>query len=228
MAGEEGKMSLFHPTADEAWGKPCLAYHVQPGFAPGAQDRLHDLQQRIVSLWPEPLFAGPPESLHVTIYPLVPVPGGFDKEAHWRAVAGPSRAILLDLCRDAPALTLRFDRLKVTPVGIIAAAPDQTGLITAIRQKVLELLPPPPGRQHVHYDLVHTTLVRYRSAAPVPASVVERIESLEVSVDAPVDRIRLFRETLFPCMAGQELEAFRLRPVKERACRMQTTGDRSE
>jgi 2'-5' RNA ligase len=228
MAGEEGGMSLFHPTPDELWGKPCLAYHVQPGFAPGAQDRLHELQQRIVSLWPEPLLAGPPESLHVTIYPLVPVPGGFDKEAHWRVVAEPSRAILRDLCRDAPALTLRFDRLKVTPVGIIAAATDETGLITAIRQKVLDLLPAPPGRQHVHYDLVHTTLMRYRSAAPVPASAVERIETLAVSVDAPVDRIRLFRETLFPCLAGQELEAFRLRPVMDRARPAQPTGDRPE
>src|SRR4051794_14826367 len=228
MAAEDGGMGLFHPTADESWGKPCLAYHVQPGFAPGAQDGLHGLQQRVASLWPEPLFAGPPESLHVTIYPLVPVPGGFDKEAHWRAVAEPARAILRELCADAPVLTLRFDRLKVTPVGIIATAADDTGLITAIRREVLDRLPPPPGRRHVHYDLVHTTLARYRSPTPVPVSAVEQIDNLNVSVDARVDRIRLFRETLFPCLVGQELEAFRLRPVIGRACQTQPKGDGPE
>jgi 2'-5' RNA ligase len=164
----------------------------------------------VVSLWPEPLFAGPVEALHVTIYPLVPVADGFDKEAHWRAVAGPSRAILEELCCGAPALTLRFDRLKVTPVGIIATAPDESGLITAIRQQVLDRLPSAPGRRHVRYDLVHTTLARYRNAAPIPADAVRRIESEEVAVAAPVDRIRLFRETLFPCLAGEELAAFPL------------------
>lgn len=200
----------FHPIADDLWGKPCLAYHVQPGFAPGAQAGLHELQQRVAALWPEPLFAGPPESLHVTVYPLVPVPDGFDKAAYWREIAAPSRAILASLCRDASAPVLRFHRLKVTPVGIIAIAEDETGLIASIRQAVLATLPPPPGRAPVHYDLIHTTLVRYRSATPVPASAVARIKELPVAVDAPVDRMRLFRETLFPCLVGEELEAFPL------------------
>jgi hypothetical protein len=200
------------PTADPLWGKPCLAYHIQPGFAAGAQERLHALQQQILPLWPEPLFAGPAPSLHVTLYPLVPVPDGYDKEAYWRTIAGPVRGILEEQCADAPALTLRFRRLKVTPVAIIATAEDETGLFTRIRREVLSRLPPPPGRSHIHYDLVHTSLARYRSATPVPADFVARIESLPVSVDAAIDRIRLFRETLFPCLVGEELEAFRLRP----------------
>ena len=202
----------FVPTADLLWGKPCLAYHIQPGFAAGAQERLHALQQQILPFWPEPLFGGPAPSLHVTLYPLVPVPDGYDKEAYWRTIAGPARAILEEHCADAPALTLRFRRLKVTPVAIIATADDETGLFTRIRREVSSRLDPPPGRAHIHYDLVHTSLVRYRSATPVPARVAERIESLPVSVDAAVDRIRLFRETLFPCLVGEELDAFWLRP----------------
>jgi 2'-5' RNA ligase len=203
-------VTLFHPTADTLWGKPSLAYHIQPGFASGAQTRLHELQRSFTALWPDPLFAGPPEALHVTIYPLVPVPDGFDKEAHWRSVAEPASAMLRELCARAPALTLRYHRIKVTPVGIIAVAEDETGLIASIREKVLETLPPPPGREHVRYDLIHTTLARYRSSAPVPSSTIAKIEAIEVQVDAPVDRIRLFRETLFPCLVGEELDAFRL------------------
>ncbi|HEY8384151.1 MAG TPA: 2'-5' RNA ligase family protein [Microvirga sp.] len=201
----------FRPIADDLWGRPCLAIHVQPGFAPGAQERLHALQGQAAALWPGALHRAPAHAIHVTIYPLVPVPDGFDKEAHWRAVEAPIRAILAELCADAPALTLRFNRLKVTPVGLIAVAEEATGLVARIRARILSDLPPPPGREHVHYDLVHTTLARFASADPVPPEAVAAVESHPVAVNAPVDRIRLFRETLFPCIVGEELETYRLR-----------------
>jgi hypothetical protein len=204
--------SAFVPTPDVIWGKPCLAYHIQPGFAEGAQERLHRLQQEVLGLWPEPLFSGPASSLHVTLYPLVPVPDGYDKDAYWRTIVAPARRILEEQCARAPVLTLRFRRLKVTPVAIIATAEDETGLFTRIRREVLSRIAPPPGRSHIHYDLVHTSLVRYRSQTPVPGAIRARLESLPVSVDAAVDRIRLFREVLFPCLDGEELEAFPLRP----------------
>ena len=32
-------VDLLYPIVDELWGKPCLAYHVQPGFGPGHRVR---------------------------------------------------------------------------------------------------------------------------------------------------------------------------------------------
>jgi hypothetical protein len=203
-------VTTFHPTVDDFWGRPCLAFHIQPGFAPGAQERLHALRERIVPLWPKPLRVGPLHSIHVTLYPLVPVPGDFDRDKHWRAVKEGALGILRRLCADAPALTLRYHRLIVMPAGIVAAAEDATGLVSAIRNEVLRLLPPPPGRSHVPYDLIHTTLARYGSTDPIDRSHVDAVNTQPVAVEARVDRIRLFQETLFPCIEGEELETFPL------------------
>jgi hypothetical protein len=40
--------------------------------------------------------------------------------------------------------------------------------------------------------------------------VIERIETLPVSVTAPVTRIRLVRETLFPCLVTDEIASIPL------------------
>ena len=115
-----------------------------------------------------------------------------------------------ETCAGARPLTLRFSRLKVMPVGIIAAAEEETGLIERLRQAILEALPPPPGLEHRHYDLVHTTLARFADPAPVRSEAVERIEACPIDIAARVDRIKIFRETRFPCLVGEELASVSL------------------
>ncbi len=177
------------PVPDGWWGRPCLAYHVQPDLDAGTGPRLGQLQRRVAELWPQPLFLAPSEALHVTIYPLAMVQDDYDKEAYWQAVAPLAKAVLAGLCPGVPRLTLTFFRLKVTDTAIIAVARDGTGLIEAVRRRILETIPPPPVRGPIRYDLIHSTLARYRSPEPVAASVVERIESLPVAVSAEVSRI---------------------------------------
>ena len=193
------------PIADEWWGRPCLAYHVQPNLAPETGRQLWQLQQRVAEIWPQPLFLAPPEAMHVTIYPLAMVQDSYDKDSYWRMVAPLAQAILADLCPDVPRLTLTYVRLKVTNVAIIAVARDDTGLIDAIRRRIVDTVPTPPVRGPLHYDLIHTTLARYRSAEPVAASVVERVERLPVAIAAEVTGINLVRETRFACLSRDVL-----------------------
>lgn len=195
------------PVPDEWWGRPCLAYHVQPELREEAVQALGRVQQRVAGLWPQPLFLAPPEALHVTIYPLAMVPDLYDKEAYWQRVAPLAREILAQSCADAPPLRLDFFRLKVTNVAIIAVARDETGLIEAIRRRIVETVPPPPVRGPIHYDLIHSTLARYRSPTPIPASAIEQVEALPVAVTAAVPGINLVRETSFPCLARDLLHA---------------------
>ncbi|WP_262028176.1 2'-5' RNA ligase family protein [Microvirga sp. Mcv34] len=201
---------MLQTIADDIWGQPCLAYHVQPSLEPETREALAQVQRSFVELWPEPLHVGPNAGLHVTIYPLVMVKGDFDKDAYWRSVAGPIRAILGELCTGHRPLELRFSRLKVTDTAVIATATEETGLIEAIRNRIVRDIPPPPGRKPIIYDLIHTTLARYQTHASVPDEVVERIESLPVSITAPVRQIRLVRETLFPCLVTDEIAAIPL------------------
>jgi hypothetical protein len=201
---------MLQTIADDIWGLPCLAYHVQPRLEPETRTAFEAVQRAFVELWPEPLHVGPKHGLHVTIYPLVTVKGAFDKDAYWQRIARRSQGLLEELCTGHRTLELRFSRLKVTDTAIIATATEETGLIEAIRERIVRDIPPPPGQKPILYDLIHTTLARYRTKASIPDDVVERIESLPVSIAAPVKQIRLVRETLFPCLATDEIAAIPL------------------
>ncbi|QRM30652.1 hypothetical protein [Microvirga sp. VF16] len=201
---------MLQTIADDIWGQPCLAYHVQPSLEPETRSAFEGLQRALVELWPEPLHVGPKHGLHVTIYPLLTVKGGYDKDAYWRSIAEGGEGILEELCTGHRALKLCFSRLKVTETAIIVTATEESGLIEAIRQRIVREIPPPPGQKPLIYDLIHSTLVRYRTKTAISDDVIARIESLPVSITAPVKRIRLVRETLFPCLMTDEIASFPL------------------
>jgi len=202
---------MLQTIADDLWGRPSLAYHVQPDLHPDTQAALESLQGAITERWPVPLHLCPRDRLHVTIYALVPVKGAFDKESYWHRISEPSRALLTRLCSGHDPFKLRFSRIKVTDSAIIAVAEDETGLIDAIRRQIAEVIPPPPGQRPLRYNLIHSTLARYRSSQPVSKAIVEAIETLPVSIVAPVERIKIVRETLFPCLVMDEIVSFPLR-----------------
>jgi len=198
---------MLQTIADDIWGQPCLAYHVQPDLSPRTQAGLAELQNVIAERWPVPLFLAPPEALHVTLYALVQVKHRFDKESYWNSIAAPCRALLEELCRGRRPLNLHFSRLKVTDTAIIAVATDETGLIEKVRYAVAEALPPPPGLKPLRYNLIHTTLARYRTSDPVPDAAVKAVEATPVSLTAPVERLKIIRETRFPCQERDELHS---------------------
>ncbi|MCG7391899.1 hypothetical protein MHY87_03140 [Microvirga sp. ACRRW] len=202
---------MLQTIADAIWAQPCLAYHVQPSLEPETRSAFAKVQEAFDKLWPEPLHLGPGHGLHVTIYPLATVKEGYDKEVYWQSIEPQCRGILNDLCVGHRALELRFSRLKVTDTAIIATATEETGLIEAIRERIVREVPSPPGQKPIIYDLIHSTLARYRTDAAIPKDVVERVEALPVAITAPVKQIRLVRETLFPCLETDEMAAFPLR-----------------
>jgi len=197
--------------ADTIWGQPCLAYHVQPELTRETRASLGTLQKAIAERWPAPLHFAPPEALHVTLYALINVKDRFDKEGYWRSIAEPCRALMESLCAGHGPLELRFSGLRVTDTAIIAVAADETGLITGIRERIVDLIPPPPGLEPMRYNLIHSTLARYRTSGAVPDEVVRSVEAIPVSIAAPVDRLKIIRETLFPCQVMDEIFSFPLR-----------------
>ena len=53
--------------------------------------------------------------------------------------------------------------------------------------------------------MIHTTLARFCDSRGVPAAAVRRVEALPVTLSARIERIKIFRETLFPCLEGEEI-----------------------
>jgi len=64
----------------------------------------------------------------------------------------------------------------------------------------------------MRYNLIHSTLARYRTSDAVPDAVIEAVEAIPVSITAPVERLKIIRETLFPCQVLDEIFSFPLRP----------------
>ncbi|WP_230531660.1 2'-5' RNA ligase family protein [Microvirga roseola] len=204
---------MLQTIADDLWRQPSLAYHVQPVLSPETLRGLTGLQRNLAEFWPTPLNLTPPEALHVTIYALVPVKGAFEKEAYWARIAGPIRDLLMGLCSGYGAMNLCFSRVKVTNSATVALAEDESGLIEAARRRIAETIPPPPGSEPLRYDFIHTTLARYRTAVPVPEAAIRAAESLPFAIPARVETIRLVRETLYPCIATDEIASFPLARV---------------
>ncbi|MCB8821608.1 hypothetical protein [Microvirga rosea] len=203
---------MLQTIADDIWGQECLAYHVQPDLSLETRASLKALQTALAERWPVPLHLAPSGALHVTLYALVQVKARFDKEGYWSAIAEPCRALLESLCEGQGPLTLRFSKLKVTDTAIIAVATDETGLIATIRENIADLIPPPPGLKPMRYDLIHSTLARYRTSDVIPDSVMRDVEAIPVSIGAPVERLKIIRETLFPCQIVNEIFSFPLHP----------------
>ena len=200
----------LHPIADTLFGRACLAIHVQPHLTPDAQGALHDLQRIAAAQWPGAIHLAPAHALHVTIYPLVPTAEGFDKGTYWASIADTTKALVTEICAGSQPFNLRFRALKVMPVGIVAVADNDTALIERLRRRIVETLPPPPGLAHRHYDMIHTTLARFADDHCVEDHSVEAVETVPVDLSIRVERIKLFRETVFPCIAGEELASVSL------------------
>lgn len=202
---------MLQTVADTIWGQPCLAYHVQPELSPETQASLGELRETVAALWPVPLHIAPPHALHVTLYALINVKDHFDKEGYWTSISEPCRALLDDLCTGHRPLELRFSQLKVTDTAIIATATDETGFIMRMRERIAELIPPPPGLQPMRYNLIHSTLARYRTADAIPDNVVQAVEAIPVSIAAPVPGLKIVSESIFPCQVMEQIFSFPLR-----------------
>jgi hypothetical protein len=211
VAALSNLFAMLKTIADDIWGQPCLAFHVQPNLTAETQHSLGEVQKAVAALWPHPLLMAPADALHQTIYALASVKDRFDKEGYWQSIAGPCGEILDDLCQGHGPIELAYSRLKVTDTAIIAVATEATGLVEAIRHRIAELIPPPSGLKPMRYNLIHSTLARYQISAEIPDETIAAIESLPVSVRVPVESIKLVRETRFPCTEYEELRSFPLR-----------------
>jgi hypothetical protein len=198
----------FQPTVDPLWAKPCLAYNLQIPFDRETSQKLRKVQASIAKQRVDALYQCPPETLHVTVYALVPVRERFDKERYWNTVAEKTITTLTRCSHRMRPFTLRFSRIAVSRSAIIAVA-AQNKTIARIRQSLRETIPPPP-KSPPHLDSIHCTLFRFQSAAALPLSVIGDIESTPLKVSLPVSAMSLRREIVYPSLKSELIATFNL------------------
>ena len=184
---------------DPLYGRGCEAWQLQIGLA--GEPGLVAAQARLAGQGAA-LRVMLPETLHITVLPLIDVQELLSEPAAalWRRHATAWHRAIEEACRTARPFRLRFNRLRVFPRAIVAL--DDANPLAAFRAGLAAAcgLPERPARIP---GITHVTLARFRHAARV--SVAE-------ALDAPVEvrSLRLVRETIYPTLAFDTVADFTL------------------
>ena len=200
-------------TADDMWGRQCLAYNIQAVIPGGLAGALASIQQELGRIELPAFNPCPRETLHISIFALVPVrSAAAGKKEYWENVSSKAVADLEGLCRGRRAMAVGFDELRVTPTAIIAAAHVVPELIAGIRSHY-SAWPAHPGWSRPQYDIIHVTLARFAATARVPDALVREVTARPISLAAHISRLQLVRETIYPSLKAEVLAAFDLEAV---------------
>lgn len=193
-------MTVLRFEADPLYGRPCESWQLQVGLAEAAG--LVAMQHAVGA---EGLHIIPAAALHVTVLPLIDADEVLaeEKRVVWARHAPAWRAAIAAACARTGPLRLRFATLRVGARAVIAIDPGNplAGLRDALSAACG--LPQRPARVP---GITHVTLLRVADPDRVRLPVVPPAPPVEVSVAA----LRLVRETVFPSLAFEVLDEFRL------------------
>jgi hypothetical protein len=192
---------------DPLWARPVLSYTLASFASDGFQQQVARILSRIAEIagGPDHLHLPPLPTLHASLYGIAPVRSNFDKEAYWQAHGPRALAELVEFCAGQRAFALRLRRLRATPTAVIAVAEPEEA-VWALRRRMAEALPPPPGGA-VRYDLIHVTLARYAQPEKLPADFAMRIAACTIDLSFPIETIVVMRETVYPSLAYDTVAA---------------------
>jgi hypothetical protein len=194
---------------DELWGQPCVGYNVQLSLPAACLDALAQQQTALTSLVPLPLALVPASAQHVSLYALLHVRWQHaDKPARYRELRAEAHELLADACSATPPFMLRFASLHVTPSAIIARAVHDE-FIAALRARLSALLAR-HGLPVRRYDMVHTTLARFRRSGELSADVVAQVEATPLALAAEISAVQLVCERVYPSLVLETLHEWGL------------------
>lgn len=194
--------------ADPLWGRKALSYTIAAFAPPAVQKAAAPVLRGIAdaAAAPQALLPTPALALHVSFYSMTPVRADFDKQSYWRD----NRETVLTLlegwwCRQPPGV-LRFRELRALPAAVIAVA-ERNEAVWALRRRLAESLPPPPGGAP-QYDVIHMTFARYAEPAALPADFAARIATLPLDLTFPCDEVTVMGEAIYPSLAYDRIAVF--------------------
>lgn len=195
--------------ADPRWGQPCLAYNVQIPVRGAAAQTFADVQTTLSRYLPG-LRPIPNESLHISLYGVIPV--GWQsaaKETHWDQVSDQVSDTLERSSDAARAFSLTFDRVRVDPFAVIALAAEWPPVVDQLRQG-LGAAARAAGVPGPSYSIVHCTLARFAHAADLSPALVAEVETTLMHAVVRVERFRLVRERVYPSLVLDVLAEYPL------------------
>jgi hypothetical protein len=197
-------MASVHLQNDRLWGEPCLGYSVQAHFDAESTSRLAELQTRTFRGCAARLHLPPPQTLHVSVFSLVPVrwPDEGKEELWKRLIAAGVKDIALQ--RLGESFSIEFEEVRVTESAIILCTQIQPAPIQDLRQDLNRLVGT-LGLPTQAFDRTHVTIARPSEDQLLATDTVTDLECTPARLRVRVHKMCLIRELVYPSLQFESL-----------------------
>ena len=194
------------------WAQPCRAYNVQIELEPRTRAALEKIQRSLRKEEPG-LLVCPRETLHVSVAWLLAVHAGYpvSKESLWERYGQDWTTELARVAAESAGFRITYEHVVATDSAVIAlAGPAEP--VNRIRGLIRDHLRLPPETRN-EADLVHTTLLRYRTPLSDPEKFLATLEDTVTDATAEVDELIVSKELVYPSL---EVEVLARLPLASR------------
>ena len=202
---------MQHTHVDERIGQPTFAVNLQARPEKAVREPIAALQNAIQAEVPAGLFKCPPQTLHVTVFPVVWARGNypFDVRQRWNDISAGAIEELKRVVSASSPFELTGASLETRHSAVILRF-ETDPVVTALRERISglclieEMITQRP-------DLTHISLFRFETALPLP--LVARVVAAHDVPELPwtVDRLVLCKEQTYPSLKSRDLAIFDMR-----------------
>ncbi|MBE9557911.1 MAG: 2'-5' RNA ligase family protein [Proteobacteria bacterium] len=197
--------------ADGRLGQPVFAVNLQANPGGASRAAIVAIQDAVAAEMSAGVFRTPPETLHLTVFPIVWARGdqGVDIRRTWAGISADFTRDLKRMADASPAFELRGARLDVMPAAIILRF-EPSPALEALRERI-SAMRQPGGLATRRPNLAHMTLFRFETAMPLSPLAEAAAAQAFPEPRWTVDRLVLSREKTYPSLQTAILAEFDLR-----------------
>lgn len=189
---------------DRLWGEPCLGYGVQAHLDAESTSRIAGLQIRAFRDRAVRLHLTPPQTLHISVFSLVPVRWPDEGKADvWKRLkaAGVKDVVSPRL---GESFSIEFKEMRITNSAIILCTQQQPAPIRSLRRDLNQFVEG-LGMPKQAFDRTHITVARPSEDQLLAGDVVADLESIPARLQVTVQRMTLIRELVYPSLQFEVL-----------------------
>jgi len=194
---------------DQFWKKHCFAVNIQFLLPTPIQKEFSQIQQFLLQGNKEALRKCPTETLHISVAFLIGVKQTYshDRQELWENIESRCLHSIEHICKKQKAFTITFNRLVATDSAIIIVGTD-CGEMQKVRHSLVSNVPIPKETSN-GFDIIHSTLFRYRGPLDQPAKLLNYVNCWSAEIPVNIDGISVIKEFVYPSLKIEPIKSFR-------------------
>jgi len=190
--------------------KPVQSFFVNAGLSDENAQQLSLVQDELVQVLPDVIWASPRNALHITLVDLLSarVDYNADKLQLFQSHFNEYDAALQDILKDQHAIEVKFSQVKTTPEAIIIVGEDN-GSFARIRNAFSERVQLLSGTKPAP-QIIHSSLCRYKQQADLEP-IQEFVSKQRISFTEHINSFRLTREVVWSLVQFELVKKYKLK-----------------